>query len=321
MTHRARPLLDHVPVAHRRRGARTLAVRAGVEGIEWGADGHVAPGGGPAVEALRAAVPRRRRRGRVVRLLPRLRARRRRRDAARSTPCSTPREALGAPMVRIWTELGVSPASPADDRRRVTERTARVRRRDRGARPRSPRSSSTRTRSRRPPPPPTSCSTTLARPNLRTHWQPDPALARRRRARGARAGHAASRARARLLLGPGRHRRSPRARRRRRPLAAGARARRPRRRAAARPPLRAVRVRPRRRPRAARRRRRRAPSLAGRAPRHETCRCTVTGLARIRSANVRNTLRPGRRGNSKMLRTDPPVASTGPEMGVLDDDR
>ena len=32
----------------------TLAVRAGVEGIEWGADGHVPPGGGAAVEALRA---------------------------------------------------------------------------------------------------------------------------------------------------------------------------------------------------------------------------------------------------------------------------
>src|SRR6478752_2353715 len=34
-------------------------------------------------------------------------------------------EALGAPMVRIWTELGVSPASPDDDRRRVTGRTGR----------------------------------------------------------------------------------------------------------------------------------------------------------------------------------------------------
>ena len=31
-----------------------LAVRARVEGIEWGADGHVPPGGGAAVEALRA---------------------------------------------------------------------------------------------------------------------------------------------------------------------------------------------------------------------------------------------------------------------------
>ena len=31
-----------------------LAVRAGVEGIEWGADGHVPPGGGAAVEALRS---------------------------------------------------------------------------------------------------------------------------------------------------------------------------------------------------------------------------------------------------------------------------
>ena len=29
-----------------------LAVRAGVEGIEWGADGHAPPGGGVAVERL-----------------------------------------------------------------------------------------------------------------------------------------------------------------------------------------------------------------------------------------------------------------------------
>ena len=86
---------------------------------------------------------------------------------------------------------------------------------------------------------------------------------------------------------------------------------------AARPPVRALRVRPRRRPRAARRRRRRAPSLAGRAPRHETCRCTVTGLARIRSANVRNTLRPARRVNKQALRTDPPAACTEPETGGL----
>src|SRR5262249_19738549 len=35
-------------------GVLALAVRAGVEGIEWGADGHVPPGGGAAVEQLGA---------------------------------------------------------------------------------------------------------------------------------------------------------------------------------------------------------------------------------------------------------------------------
>ena len=43
----------------RRRRDRSVACRAGVEGIEWGADGHAPPGGGPTVEALARPLPRR----------------------------------------------------------------------------------------------------------------------------------------------------------------------------------------------------------------------------------------------------------------------
>ena len=50
--------------------------------------------------------------------------RRRRRRRGRRRRARLPPTALGAPMVRIWTEFGVTPASPPADRRRVTERTA-----------------------------------------------------------------------------------------------------------------------------------------------------------------------------------------------------
>ena len=150
------------------------ALRAGVEGIEWGADAHVAVGGGPAVDALRARCrdagieivsygsylgfgpPEEDETGTIDAVL----------DSA---------EALGAPMVRIWTELGVSPTSPADDRHRVTDRTAQFA--DAIAalgliaalefHPYTLTETAVSANE---------LLTTLARPNLRTHWQPDPAL-------------------------------------------------------------------------------------------------------------------------------------------------
>jgi 3-dehydroshikimate dehydratase len=100
-----------------------LAVRAGVEGIEWGADGHAPPGGGASVARLAARC----------------------RDAgvdvvsygsylgfgsaAGDDPSTVDAvldsaEALGAPMVRLWTELGVGPDAAATERARVAARTA-----------------------------------------------------------------------------------------------------------------------------------------------------------------------------------------------------
>jgi 3-dehydroshikimate dehydratase len=151
-----------------------LAVRAGVEGIEWGADAHVPPGGGTIVEALATRCadagievvsygsylgmgPAGDNDGEAVEKVL---------DSA---------DALGAPMVRIWTELGVSPESPADARSRVTQRTAAlvdaIAARGRVAALEFHPGTLTHT----------AASTNrllddLQRPNLRTHWQPDPSL-------------------------------------------------------------------------------------------------------------------------------------------------
>jgi sugar phosphate isomerase/epimerase len=149
-----------------------LATRAGVQGIEWGADVHAAPGGGTDVAALGE----------------------RTRDAGLAVvsygsylgmaPSSDDQidavldsaEALGAPMVRIWAELGVTPDSPADDRRRVSEHTAALveRTSQRGLAATLEFHPGTLTE--------TAWSTNelldaVARPELRTHWQPDPGLA------------------------------------------------------------------------------------------------------------------------------------------------
>jgi sugar phosphate isomerase/epimerase len=100
-----------------------LAVRAGVEGIEWGADGHAPPGGGAAVERLAAQC-----RDAGVEVVsygsylgfgPAAGE-----DAAAVDAVLATAHALGAPMVRIWTELGIGPHAGADDRDRVAERTA-----------------------------------------------------------------------------------------------------------------------------------------------------------------------------------------------------
>jgi 3-dehydroshikimate dehydratase len=84
-------------------------------------------------------------------------------------------QALGAPMVRIWTEFGVTPDAPNDDRHRVVDRTARLT--DaiaaRGLLVALEFHPFTLTH--------TADSALallgeLGRPDLRTHWQPDPTL-------------------------------------------------------------------------------------------------------------------------------------------------
>src|SRR3954454_10978363 len=83
--------------------------------------------------------------------------------------------ALGAPMVRIWTEFGVTPSSSDAERRRVTQRTAALvdRIADHGLLTALEFHPATLTE--------TAASaeellTALDRPGLRTHWQPDPTL-------------------------------------------------------------------------------------------------------------------------------------------------
>jgi sugar phosphate isomerase/epimerase len=148
-----------------------LAVRAGVAGIEWGADVHAVPGGGAGSAALGA-----RTRdaglevvsyGSYLGMSPgtsngEL-------DAALDTA-----QALGAPMVRIWTELGVTPGSPAGERRRVTDHTAALvdRIAGRGLTATLEFHPGTLTETAH------SAVVLLAaidREELRTHWQPDPA--------------------------------------------------------------------------------------------------------------------------------------------------
>jgi sugar phosphate isomerase/epimerase len=97
------------------------AVRAGIGGIEWGADVHALPGGGPAIAAL---ATRTRDAGLdVVSYGSYLGMAPGDDDANVDAVLDTAVE-LGAPMVRIWTELGVTPSSPREDRRRVAEHTA-----------------------------------------------------------------------------------------------------------------------------------------------------------------------------------------------------
>jgi len=147
-----------------------VAGRAGVGGIEWGADVHAPPGAGPSITALGA----------------------RTRDAGLAVvsygsyvgmgptgdeidAVLDTAEALGSPMVRIWTELGVTPRSPVTERRRVTERTAVLAERivARGLLPTLEFHPGTLTE--------TAASANelldaIGPTALRTHWQPDPSL-------------------------------------------------------------------------------------------------------------------------------------------------
>jgi 3-dehydroshikimate dehydratase len=152
-----------------------VACRAGVEGIEWGADGHAPPGGGPTIAALGA-----RSRdaglevvsyGSYLGMLPPEGAD----DAAVDAVLETA-VALGAPTVRVWTEFGVTPASNDAERRRVTERTATLVDRIAGhglltALEFHPATLTETAASA------TELLDALDRQTLRTHWQPDPALA------------------------------------------------------------------------------------------------------------------------------------------------
>ncbi|TMK56724.1 MAG: TIM barrel protein [Actinobacteria bacterium] len=151
-----------------------LAARAGVEGIEWGADGHAPPGGGAALEALAArcadagveVVSH----GSYLGFAPPAGD-----DAAAVDAVLDSVQALGAPMVRIWTELGVTPESSADNRGRVVERTAMfadaIAARGLIAALEFHPFTLTHTAASA-----NEVLATLARANLRTHWQPDPAL-------------------------------------------------------------------------------------------------------------------------------------------------
>jgi sugar phosphate isomerase/epimerase len=150
------------------------ALRAGVEGIEWGSDVHAPPGGGPAIAALAA-----RSRdagleivsyGSYLGMAPPDGD-----DAPVVDAVLDSAEALGAPMVRIWTELGVTPTSSAADRRRVTERTAALvdRIAERGLLATLEFHPATLTEAAASA---NELFDAIARPGLRTHWQPDPAL-------------------------------------------------------------------------------------------------------------------------------------------------
>ena len=152
----------------------TIACRAGIEGIEWGADVHAPPAGGPKIDALAARcrdagldVPSY---GSYLGMAPADGD-----DAPVVDAVLDTAAALGAPMVRIWTELGVGPTAPDSDRRRVIERTAALvdRITDRGFLVAFEFHPATLTE--------TAASANalldaLDRPDTRTHWQPDPAL-------------------------------------------------------------------------------------------------------------------------------------------------
>ena len=151
-----------------------LASRAGVQGLEWGADVHAPTGGGSALDELGgrtrdaglAVVSY----GSYLGMAPPGHDDEGAVDAALDSA-----EALGAPMVRIWAELGVTPAAPPDEWRRVADRTRALAQSivARGLVPTLEFHPGTLTE--------TAHSTiellgSVGNPELRTHWQPDPSL-------------------------------------------------------------------------------------------------------------------------------------------------
>lgn len=149
-----------------------IAVRAGVQGIEWGADVHAPPGGDTVVAALGA---RTREAGLAVVSYGSYLGMAASSDDQIEAVLDTA-EALGAPMVRIWAELGVTADSPADERRRVTEHTAALvdRIAERGLTAALEFHPDTLTETARST---NELLEAVGRLELRTHWQPEPALA------------------------------------------------------------------------------------------------------------------------------------------------
>ena len=150
-----------------------VATRAGVDGIEWGADRHAPPGGGPAIAALGA---RCRDAGVEVVSYGSYLGAGPADDGNAVAAVLDSAEALGAPMIRIWTEPGVTPASPAGERDRVVARTAALA--DaigaRGLAVALEFHPGTLTHTAAAA---NALLDALDRPHVRTHWQPDPELA------------------------------------------------------------------------------------------------------------------------------------------------
>jgi sugar phosphate isomerase/epimerase len=151
-----------------------VAGHAGVDGIEWGADVHAPPGGGLAISALAVRTADAGLEvvsyGSYLGMAPPDGTD----DAAVEAVLATAL-ALGSPMVRIWTEFGVTPSSSDAERRRVTDRTAALvdRIAEHGLLTALEFHPATLTETA------ASAHQLLAavdRPGLRTHWQPDPAL-------------------------------------------------------------------------------------------------------------------------------------------------
>lgn len=152
-----------------------VARRAGVQGIEWGADVHAPPGGGPTITALGQ---RTRDAGLAIvsygSYLGMASGTSDAQDDGEIDAVLDTAEALGAPMVRIWTELGVTPDSPTDQRQRVTGHTAALADRiaGRGLTAALEFHPGTLTETARSA---TALLDAIHHPALRTHWQPDPA--------------------------------------------------------------------------------------------------------------------------------------------------
>src|SRR5262245_43487736 len=151
-----------------------VGVRAGIEGIEWGADGHAPPGGGTPLEQLgrrcRDAGIEVVSYGSYLGFGPAADEDPKMVDAVLESA-----EALGAPMVRIWTELGVGPAAADAERRRVVARATEhaVAIASRGMTPALEFHPLTLTE--------TAASANVLldaidEDTVRTHWQPDPSL-------------------------------------------------------------------------------------------------------------------------------------------------
>ncbi len=159
-----------------------LAVRAELVGIEWGADGHVPPGETGVAEAVArrcadagVAVTSY---GTYLGMAPF--------DDPDSPPdeltaALDSAEALGAPLVRVWTAFGVESDAPSADRAAVIDTTAAISvaaaRRGLGVALEFHPGTLTHTAAGARTVIDGCAVNGVNDPALRTHWQPDPALA------------------------------------------------------------------------------------------------------------------------------------------------